>query len=83
MRVNKKEKNIDDVCNKILLDFVWQSNITQGWHPRRGCLSGSCGVNILRCAFLSLILIYYSPRANDWRRKWQPTPVFLPGEPHV
>ena len=82
MRVNKKEKN-DDVCNKILLDLVWQSNITQGWHPRRGRLGGSCGMNVLRCAFLSHILIYYSPRANDWRRKWQPTAVFLPGESHV
>ena len=20
--------------------------------------------------------------AQNWRRKWQPTPVFLPGEPH-
>ena len=45
MRVNKKEKN-DDVCNKILLDLVCQSNITQGWHPHRGCLGGSCGMNI-------------------------------------
>ena len=82
MRVNKKEKN-DDVCNKILLDLVWQSNITQGWHPGRGRLGGSCGMTVLRCAFLSHILIYYSPRANDWRRKWQPTAVFLPGESHV
>ena len=23
---------------------------------------------------------FYSPRAYHWRRKWQPTPVFLPGE---
>ena len=21
-------------------------------------------------------------RKTNWRRKWQPTPVFLPGEPH-
>ena len=21
-------------------------------------------------------------KRNDWKRKWQPTPVFLPGEPH-
>ena len=24
--------------------------------------------------------IYDKPTANIWRRKWQPTPVFLPGE---
>ena len=23
-----------------------------------------------------------SGRTNHWRRKWQPTPVFLPGESH-
>ena len=83
MRVNKKEKNVDAVCNNILLDLIWQSNITQGWHPCRGRLGGSSGMNILRCAFLSHILIYYSPRANDCRRQWQPTPGFLPGESHV
>ena len=22
------------------------------------------------------------PRFSPWRRKWQPTPVFLPGESH-
>ena len=63
------------------MDLVWQSNITQGWHPCRGRLGGSSGMNILRCAFLSHILIYYSPRANDCRRKWQLTPVSLPGRP--
>lgn len=31
-RVNKKEKNADAVCNKILSGLVWQSGITQGWH---------------------------------------------------
>ena len=24
--------------------------------------------------------IYLSVSGEDWRRKWQPTPVFLPGE---
>lgn len=38
MRVNKKEKNVDGVCNKILWGLVWQSNITQGWHPCRAVL---------------------------------------------
>ena len=23
-----------------------------------------------------------SPSTDDWRREWQPTPVFLPGESH-
>ena len=26
--------------------------------------------------------VYDKPTANIWRRKWQPTPVFLPGEFH-
>ena len=27
-------------------------------------------------------VIYNKPTANIWRRKWQPTPVFLPGKFH-
>lgn len=38
MRVNKKEKIVDAVCNKILWGLVWQSSITQGWHPCRAVL---------------------------------------------
>ena len=26
--------------------------------------------------------IFHRARTNNWRRKWQPTPVFLPGESH-
>ena len=34
--------------------------------------------------FLSLLLLLFFCRCLhcDWRRKWQPTPVFLPGESH-
>ena len=31
-------------------------------------------VNIYGCDF------FFSPSSDLWRRKWQPTPVFLPGE---
>ena len=31
----------------------------------------------------SLVIIYLMlVFVTDWRRKWQPTPVFLPGESH-
>ena len=31
---------------------------------------------------LTYVFIYLPPHADSWRRKWQPTPVFLPGESH-
>ena len=31
---------------------------------------------------LKYVFIYLPPHADSWRRKWQPTPVFLPGESH-
>ena len=31
----------------------------------------------------SLFLDLERSKQNFWRRKWQPTPVFLPGESHV
>ena len=33
--------------------------------------------------FLKYINFYCQLYLNTWRRKWQPTPVFLPGESHV
>ena len=38
-------------------------------------LSDNAG-NILRCGFNPCV------GKTPWRRKWQPTPVFLPGESH-
>ena len=42
-----------------------------------------CGKNLIKFIFLCGILLSFllgrSSNAN-WRRKWQPTPVFLPGE---
>ena len=51
--------------------WQWAHNISL--HPLRGLLEGqreSC-----------LPLKCYCDN-SDWRRKWQPTPVFLPGESH-
>ena len=31
---------------------------------------------------LTYVFIYLPPHTDYWRRKWQPTPVFLPGESH-
>ena len=30
---------------------------------------------------LDPVLVFDYPMVYCWRRKWQPTPVFLPGEP--
>ena len=30
---------------------------------------------------MNMILREYEGSSRTWRRKWQPTPVFLPGEP--
>ena len=30
--------------------------------------------------FITLFLLIHFPL--DWRREWQPTPIFLPGESH-
>ena len=30
----------------------------------------------------TLLYIKHTPSKNLWRREWQPTPVFLPGEFH-
>ena len=32
--------------------------------------------------FLFCKEVYLYPCLDSWRRKWKPTPVFLPGEPH-
>ena len=46
------------------------------WTEKPGRLQsmGSLRVGHNRVTFLSLFIFIY------WRRKWQPTPVFLPGE---
>ena len=39
------------------------------------CYTGMCIYNIYVCAYIIYKYVYMY-----WRRKWQPTPVFLPGE---
>ena len=40
------------------------------------------------CKNMFITLLYIKPKTlnnptvHQWRRKWQPTPVFLPGESH-
>ena len=37
----------------------------------------------IKGTYLNIVkAIYDKPTANIWRRKWQPIPVFLPGEFH-
>ena len=64
----------------------------QGWTASRACLYGSKFLNL----FLVLVIKNlpanagvikrhrFDPwvRKTPWRRKWQPTPVFLPGKSH-
>ena len=57
--------------------------------PRRNIFNVGCGVR--RVSQVALVINNLSARAGDirhrvgkipWRRKWQPTPVFLPGAAH-
>ena len=37
-----------------------------------------CVIYILRLKIIFILILYHD--FNSWRRKWQPTPVFLPGK---
>ena len=55
--------------------------------PLGRCLSFSINFFFLKVTLLGMkwylvILICICLMTNDWRRKWQPTPVFLPGKFH-
>ena len=52
--------------------LAWKIPWTEG--PGRLQSMGSLGVRHDRATSLSLFTLMH------WRRKWQPTPVFLPGE---
>ena len=39
-------------------------------------------ISLLLLSFLSTIPSLVLIRIKDWIRKWQPTPVFLPGKSH-
>ena len=47
---------------------------SHGWRSLVGCGPWSCGESDTTEQLLSLFTFMH------WRRKWQPTPVFLPGE---
>ena len=49
---------------------LFVSDWTTNTHTNKGCISNP---NTLGCGF---------PLKISWRRKWQSTPVFLPGELH-
>ena len=39
-----------------------------------------CAIYILRLKITFILILYHD--FNSWRRKWQPTPVLLPGKSH-
>ena len=53
---------------------------SQGWGSLVGCRLWSSAESTRLSDFTSLTSTYFI--LYYWRRKWQPTPVFLPGESH-
>ena len=51
------------------------------WHTRLLCCTtgGHTAIGYFFVSFFYFSVIFFS-RVSCWRRKWQPTPVFLPGE---
>ena len=82
--------SVDEECKGTLLNWIWLPNITERamaphsntlawkilWTEEPGGLQsmGSRRVGHDWATSLSLFTFMH------WRRKWQPTPVFLPGE---
>ena len=48
----------------------------------RGCSGGAMGKGFTRNAKTQKKRVQFLGREDPWRRAWQPTPVFLPGESH-
>ena len=70
-----------------LEETLWDNSwsFAQGgiWGPHRGFPSGSAGKRILQqCRRHGKHRLNPWVGKISWRRKWQPTPVFLPGESH-
>ena len=61
-------------CTLSLIGILWQNHGLSRWlrGEKSACQRRSCG----RCRFDPQV------RKIPWRRKWQPTPVFLPGWSH-
>ena len=72
------------------LPFHSPGNLSNPWiEPRPpilqedSLLSDHQGSLFTSSLLICLLLYYFSfPRKIPWRREWQPTPVFLPGESH-
>ena len=73
-----KRQNYGDSKEKAMAPYsstlAWQVPWTE--EPGRLQSMGSLGVGLDWATSLSLFTFMH------WRRKWQPTPVFLPGESH-
>ena len=59
-----------------LLGWSWKSS----YSIRHFLCAGTGSKQIYVCALRGQILVFYSPLGSPWRRKWQPTRVFLLGE---
>ena len=56
----------------------------KGFYPYPECLLGFHGGSVIKTLCLQFRRPGFDPwvRKIPWRRKWQPSPVFLPGESH-
>ena len=59
--------------NLLLLHYLYHCII---FMPPRWCFGKESACQCRRCRFNPWV------RRKPWRREWQPTPVFLPGESH-
>ena len=65
------------------LQFMESQSIRHDWATKHSTL-GNFMMNILRngpTVFQTSCTILHAPKQLTWRRKWQPTPVLLLGEP--
>ena len=60
---------------------------SQQWHEEPRFFPYFCSNTLEQSNVLQWILhfsaLFWPPKHKIWRRKWKPTPVFLPGESHV
>ena len=79
----------DETCHSDS-DYQSQTLFKEGLHEITTCLenhhhTSSCSCRALRKHSVWMDSLYFKlmgVQRPDWRRKWQPTPVFLPGESH-
>ena len=68
-------RTVFQICNTVLLGFPGDSHGKES-----ACSAGNLG--LIPGSGRSLCWEYLWVGKIPWRRKWQPTPVFLPGESH-